>query len=33
MSSTSEIYDELLASNEGGILVKLKDGDELRVVI
>ncbi|KAF9921417.1 hypothetical protein BGZ67_000532, partial [Mortierella alpina] len=32
MSDISDIYDELLASKEGDILVKLKDGNELRVI-
>ncbi|KAF9304970.1 hypothetical protein BG003_001476, partial [Podila horticola] len=32
MSGTSNIYDELLASKEGDVLVKLKDGNELKVI-
>ncbi|KAF9290205.1 hypothetical protein BGZ68_007676 [Mortierella alpina] len=32
MTNISDIYDELLASKEGDILVKLKDGNELKVI-
>ncbi|CAO3568808.1 unnamed protein product [Mortierella alpina] len=32
MSDISDVYDQLLASKEGDILVKLKDGNELKVI-
>jgi hypothetical protein len=32
MSDLSTVYKELLASNEGDILVKLKDGKQLRII-
>lgn len=32
MDDLSAVYKELLASNEGDILVKLKDGKQLKII-